>query len=82
MPLAAFARGPASGGAQGMLLQAVWGDPASMELGTITPLVHAQKTAVENTFDEAEALGEAVAAQLRAGGAVWAANPPADPAAG
>jgi hydroxymethylbilane synthase len=44
--------------------------------------VHAQKTAVVNTFDEAEALGEAVAAQLRAGGAVWAANPPADPAVG
>ena len=74
MPLAAFTRGPASGGDQGMLLQAAWGDPASIELGVITPLVHAQKTAVVNTFDEAEALGEAVAAQLRAGGAVWAAN--------
>lgn len=77
MPLAAFTRGPASGGDKGMLLQAAWGDPASIELGAITPLVHAQKTAVVNTFDEAEALGEAVAAQLRAGGAVWAANLPA-----
>ena len=78
MPLAAFTRGPASGsdakGNRAMLLQAAWGDPASIEKGSITPLVHAQQTAVVNTFDEAEALGEAVAAQLRAGGAVWAAN--------
>ena len=36
-----------------------------------------QQIAVVNTFDQAEALGEAVAAQLRAGGAVWAANPAA-----
>ena len=78
MPLAAFTRGPMSGGDsngnRGMLLQAAWGDPASIEANRITPLVHAQQTAVVNTFDEAEALGEAVAAQLRAGGAVWAAN--------
>ena len=77
MPLAAFTRGPASGGDKGMLLQAAWGDPASIEQGTITPLVHAQQTALVNTFDEAEALGEAVALQLRAGGAVWQANPAA-----
>ena len=77
MPLAAFTRGPTSGGAAGMLLQAAWGDPASVETGNITALVHAQKTAVVNTFDEAETLGEAVAHALRAGGAVWQANPAA-----
>ena len=77
MPLAAFTRGPTSGGGKGMLLQAAWGDPASIELGAISPLVHAQQSARVNTFAEAEALGEAVAAQLRAGGAVWAANPAA-----
>ena len=89
MPLAAFTRGPASGavdvaegtGVAGMLLQAAWGDPASSDasLGLPpTPLVYAQKTAVVRSFEEAEALGEAVAAELRAGGAVWAANPAAD----
>ena len=77
MPLAAFTRGPASGGDKGMLLQAAWGDPASVETGNITPLVHAQQTAVVNTFDEAETLGEEVASALRAGGAVWQANPAA-----
>ena len=77
MPLAAFTRGPASAGNQGMLLEAAWGDPASIETATITPLVRAQQSAVVSTFDEAEALGEAVAAQLRSGGAVWAANHPA-----
>ena len=79
MPLAAFTRGPqsadVSGGQNGMLLQAAWGDPASIEAGRITPLVHAQLSAVVTNFAEAEALGEAVAAQLRAGGAVWATNP-------
>ena len=74
MPLAAFTRGPESGG-KGMLLEAAWGDPASVETASITPLVHTQLSAVVNTFEDAEALGEAVAAQLRAGGAVWAANP-------
>ena len=86
MPLAAFTRGPDSGvmeGAAGvgMLLQAAWGDPAVSEatLGSSpTPLVHAQKTALVHSFEDAEALGEAVAAKLRAGGAVWAANPAAD----
>ncbi len=95
MPLAAFTRGPASGeagrdgaldgafdGTSGMLLQAAWGDPASSNACTgapPTPLVYAQKTARVRNFEEAEALGEAVAAQLRAGGAVWAANPAAGP---
>ena len=86
MPLAAFTRGPASGGvdgagAAGMLLQAAWGDPASSEAASglpPTPLVYAQKTALVRSFEEAEALGEAVAAELRVGGAVWAANPAAD----
>ena len=82
MPLAAFTRGPASRGVDGMLLQAAWGDPASSDAASDlppTPLVYAQKTAVVRSFAEAEALGEAVAAALRAGGAVWAANPAADP---
>ena len=78
MPLAAFTCGPQPGGKKGsentLLLQAAWGDPASIETGRITPLVHAQTTAVVNTFAQAEALGEAVAAQLRSGGAVWANN--------
>ncbi len=82
MPLAAFTTGPAEGG---MLLRAVWGDPAEVEAGAAAqpakPLVHAQKVATVRTFEEAEALGEAVAADLRARGAVWAANPGATPAA-
>ena len=91
MPLAAFTRGPASAGVDsvdgagvtGMLLQAVWGDPASSNTGSglpLTPLVHAQKTATVRSFKDAEALGEAVAAELRAGGAVWAANSATDAA--
>ena len=89
MPLAAFTRGPASGqvggdGMAGMLLQAAWGDPThDLALGLPpTPLVYAHQTAAVRNFEEAEALGEAVAAKLRAGGAVWAANPPADVAVG
>lgn len=74
MPLAAFTRGPTSGGDEGMLLQAAWGDPASVETGGITPLVHAQQAAQVHTFAQAEALGEAVASALRAGGALWATN--------
>ena len=87
MPLAAFTRGPASGeldgdGVSGMLLQAAWGDVASSDAASglpLVPLVYAQKTAVVRSFEEAEALGEAVAAALRAGGAVWAANVAVDP---
>ena len=74
MPLAAFTPGPAAGGMQ---LDAVWGDPMSADAAqglALKPLVHAQKTALVSNFAEAEALGEAVALQLRAGGAVWAAN--------
>ncbi len=82
MPLAAFTTGPAQGS---MLLKAVWGDPADAATGSVAlaskPLVHAQKTAQVATFEEAEALGEAVAVDLRKGGAVWTANPGATSAA-
>ncbi|MEP6587631.1 MAG: hydroxymethylbilane synthase [Polaromonas sp.] len=77
MPLAAFVT-EGSGGA--LQLNAAWGDPAIAEAPSgapavlPAPLVQVQKTAVVRSFDEAEALGEAVAAQLRAGGAVWASN--------
>jgi hydroxymethylbilane synthase len=82
MPLAAFVTGMAlsaqDGGAT-VQLNAAWGDPVTAEAdsGTIAPLVRVQHSAVVNNFQQAEALGEAVAAQLRAGGAVWAANAPA-----
>jgi hydroxymethylbilane synthase len=66
MPLAAFTTGPA---AQGMHLEAVWGDPVAA-----APLVRVQQQALVRDFAEAEALGERVAALLRAGGAVWASN--------
>ena len=75
MPLAAFTQGPAP---QGMQLDAAWGDPVSAEAHSSVapkPIVYAQKTAVVRNFEEAQALGEAVAAQLRAAGAVWASNP-------
>ena len=76
MPLAAFTRGPLSGGEAGMLLRAAWGEPARDEAlpqAAHKPLVHAQHTAPVRSFAEAEALGQAVAAQLRAGGAFWTA---------
>ena len=77
MPLAAFV----TAGSDGFLqLDAAWGDPAIADapfgdeaLPTV-PLVQVQQGAVVRTFAQAEALGEAVAAQLRAGGAVWAGN--------
>ena len=79
MPLAAFV----TAGSDGALrLDAAWGEPATADAlsgagsAAPTPLVHARQTAVVQTFAEAEALGEAVAAQLRAGGAVWAGNAP------
>lgn len=79
MPLAAFTQGAANGDA--MQLNAAWGDPASAEApsaiaGPLAPLVQVNQTAVVRSFAEAEALGEAVAAQLRAGGAVWAGKAP------
>ncbi|MHB1248071.1 MAG: hydroxymethylbilane synthase [Polaromonas sp.] len=88
MPLAAFVAGSVQGaapeGSRGIMrLNAVWGDPASAGPSSVapgvppTPLVRAQQSAMVHSFSEAEALGEAVAAQLRACGAVWANNPPA-----
>ncbi len=77
MPLASFTTGPdqhADG--RSMQLRAAWGDPASAESLPglpLAPLVHAEQSAVVTTFAQAEALGEAVAARLQAGGAVWTA---------
>ena len=83
MPLAAFTTGPATGGSgHEMQLDAAWGDPATADApsGALAappaPLVQVSQTATVRTFEEAETLGEAVAARLRAGGAVWAANLP------
>ena len=77
MPLASFTTGPAGhGDGSSMQLRAAWGDPASAELLPglpLAPLVYAEQSAVVTTFAQAEALGEAVAAKLRAGGAVWTA---------
>ncbi len=77
MPLASFTTTvTAKDGGQAMRLRAAWGDPASAESLPGLPLaalVHAAQSAVVRSFVEAEALGEAVAAQLRAGGAVWKA---------
>ena len=75
MPLAAFVRAPAD--PAGMRLEAAWGDPGPDGQGSAQPLVRAARCAAVHTFVEAEALGEHVAAALRAGGAVWAANSPA-----
>ncbi len=66
MPLAAFTTGPQNAG---MRLEAAWGDPEAA-----SPLVRAQQQSQVRDFTEAEALGEQVAAMLRAGGAVWASN--------
>jgi hydroxymethylbilane synthase len=81
MPLAAFVtdfgQDRAAAGGHAMQLNAAWGDLASAEdLSTLppVPLVQVQLSAPVRNFAEAEALGEAVAAQLRAGGAVWASN--------
>ncbi len=77
MPLAAFTLGPSSAGDGRMLLDAAWGDPVSAEAASsqpLKPLVYAQQTALVRNHAEAQALGEAVAARLRAGGAVWASN--------
>ncbi len=87
MPLAAFVTDQvpqrAADGDQGgytLQLSAAWGDPVTAEVpaGAVTaPLVRAQQTAVVGSLAEAEALGDAVAAALRAGGAVWASKAPA-----
>ena len=75
MPLAAFVT---AGGDGCLQLNAAWGDPAMADIpsqeSTLRPLVQVQHSAVVYSFAEAEALGEAVAAKLQAGGAVWAGN--------
>jgi hydroxymethylbilane synthase len=74
MPLAAFVRD-----AQGaeMRLEAAWGEPGPDGQGMAgQPLVRAEHRAPVRNFADAEALGERVAASLRAGGAVWAGNAP------
>ena len=78
MPLAAFATGFAQAGGV-MQLDAAWGVPqlADAVKTPLAPLVRARQTAIVSSFADAQALGEAVAAQLRAGGAVWAGNAPA-----
>ena len=77
MPLASFTTTVAAkDGDQAMRLRAAWGDPASAESLPGLPLaalVYAEQSAIVRSFLDAEALGEAVAAQLRAGGAVWKA---------
>ena len=55
------------GAPETLLLQAAWGDPEGRR-----PLVRAQAQAPLAPLTEAEALGNAVAAQLRAGGALGA----------
>ena len=79
MPLAAFTRDQT---ADSMRLEAAWGDPGSAAPDAVpsaepmvtAPLVQVQHQAQVRNFAEAEALGEHVAALLRAGGAVWATN--------
>lgn len=88
MPLAAFTTGPAhavmlleaawgdpgSAGPDGMqALQDSRAVPGTVAQ-SVSPLVRVQHEAQVNSFAEAEALGEHVAALLRAGGAVWASN--------
>ena len=86
MPLAAFTHFASSEAGQVMQLQAAWGEivaPDEAAQRPPTPLVHATQTAVVRDFADAQALGEAVAAQLQASGAVWAGNdaPAAGPTA-
>lgn len=74
MPLAAFVR--EAQGAE-MRLEAAWGEPGPDGQGVAgQPLVRAEHRASVRSFADAEALGERVAASLRAGGAVWASNAP------
>ncbi len=86
MPLAAFTAGPAAhpsaddGQGAVMHLRAAWGEPETAQgLPTVSPapLVQADGSAVIRNCDDARALGEAVAAKLRAGGAVWVPPPSA-----
>ena len=77
MPLAAFTPFSDSAVGQTMRLQAAWGEmlpPDEAAQRPPTPLVRSEHSAAVHSFADAEALGEAVAAQLRAGGATWATN--------
>ncbi len=74
MPLAAFTRGAAADGL--LQLDAAWGDPGDLtdEVHHAAPrpahpLVRASERAAVGDLEQARALGERVAAQLRAGGA-------------
>ncbi len=88
MPLAAFTTGPNDGamrleaawgdpgsaGPDGMQAMQDSRGVAGTVAHAISPLVRVQHAAKVSNFAEAEALGEHVAALLRAGGAVWASN--------
>ena len=74
MPLAAFTRGAAEGGV--LHLEAAWGDPGDLTDEVLqvaprplSPLVRASEQAVVTDQAQARALGERVAAMLRAAGA-------------
>ena len=87
MPLAAFTRDLTT---DSLLLEAAWGDPGDAGSDAVpnalqstvptatAPLVRVQHQARVRDFAEAQALGEHVAALLRAGGAVWATNAGSD----
>ncbi len=83
MPLAAFTSRPqGTVGDALMQLDAAWGDPvavdgaaddaAAVAVGPLPPLVRVRQSAAVRSFAEAEALGQAVATELQARGAVWA----------
>ena len=76
MPLAAFITQREGDTLQ---LSAAWGDPVTADASVLggpsappAPLVRVRQSAVVRSFADAEALGESVAKELRAGGAVWA----------
>ena len=76
MPLAAFIT---QRDGDTLQLSAAWGDPVTADASVLggpnapsAPLVRVRQSAVVRSFADAEALGEAVASELRAGGAVWA----------
>ncbi len=87
MPLAAFTSGSlVEGTGVRLQLNAAWGDPAVadpapgtplMPLAPLAPVVRVHESRDVHNFDDAQALGEAVAAALRQGGAMW--TPPSVP---
>jgi hydroxymethylbilane synthase len=77
MPLAAFTPFSNSEAGQVMQLQAAWGEIVAPDVAAQLPptaLIRAAQTAVVRSFADAQALGQAVASELRASGAVWATN--------